>query len=407
MPKIIRRFENKHAAAPQAGIGLSPTHPAIQESRTLFPTTVVNPQDAPRLLISGKNQRKLGDRVTKGHWKDMPIFCLTLEERATCPPECHHWRSCYGNGMPQSRRHRHGAALEYLLDAELAEKAEAYPFGFVVRLHILGDFYDAAYAALWARWLEKYPELRVFGFTARDESSDIGLLIRAMNAAHPDRCVIRFSRAVAGAVPGVRYATALWSIPDGPTADGAVVCPAQTEKTDCCGSCGFCWTGTKPVAFIAHGKVGRGIATNITEAQAEDDLTTQRRHLPAQRRTLDSDVGGPRMVRRKAKAQMQQKKTRQKKGVQSLQGRRGQHEIMQPGVTALLDPEHFVPATAVDIRVWLRRAGGNPGSFPDDEQLLKAANRYRDLNGLPRFRLSINLSDLDQSDLKARDINAA
>jgi len=34
----------------------------------------------------------------------------------------------------------------------------------------------------------------------------------------------------------------------------SVVCPAQTEKTKNCGTCGLCWTTLKPVKFLGHAK---------------------------------------------------------------------------------------------------------------------------------------------------------
>lgn len=67
--------------------------PALVEGRTLYPGTVV--EELPRnILKSGSNSSKIGGMVLKGRWKGMPIYTLTLEERATCPTSCGHWRSC-------------------------------------------------------------------------------------------------------------------------------------------------------------------------------------------------------------------------------------------------------------------------------------------------------------------------
>lgn len=248
--KARRRFESHFAVGAHSDIGLPASHPAVRESRTLFPSTVVHADEAPRLLVSGKNQRKLGDRVVKGRWAGMPIFALTLEERATCPATCSNFRTCYGNGMPLARRHRHGPELEYLLHAELAQKQAEHPRGFVVRLHILGDFYDPAYVFLWHRWFSEFPALRVFGYTAHQRTGLMGRAIEEMNLVFPGRCAIRFS--AAQAEPGIGdWAITVW---DDVVPAGAIVCPAQTDKTDCCGTCGLCWQTDKTIAFIAHGQ---------------------------------------------------------------------------------------------------------------------------------------------------------
>lgn len=250
-----RRFGH-YETDPGTAHSLPADHPAVRKGRTIFPSTVIDPEAAPRLLVSGINQRKIGSRVTKGTWAGMPIFCLTLEERATCPASCFHWRSCYGNGMHMARRHEHGPKLEYLLPLELADMQARFPAGFVIRLHILGDFYDAAYVMLWARWLQAFPALHVFGYTARPQNGGIGRTIDRMNRAAPERCAIRFSvpKISARGLRGDQIeATTVWEMPETAQAAGAIVCPAQTGRTDCCGTCGLCWTTRKPIAFIAHG----------------------------------------------------------------------------------------------------------------------------------------------------------
>ena len=123
-------------------------------------------------------------------------------------------------------------------------KQTLHPAGFVVRLHILGDFYSVDYAELWAEALEAYPALHVFGYTARAPDSDIGTVIAQLLGVHPNRWRVRFSGH------------------DGPT-DGSIVvesadetehviCPAQLGKTDCCATCAFCWHSDRTVAFLRH-----------------------------------------------------------------------------------------------------------------------------------------------------------
>jgi hypothetical protein len=233
---------------PRSGrsVVLKPDHPAILNSRTLFPTTVVDPADSPRLLVAGHNQRKIGGKVVKGEWKGMPIFCLTLEERATCPRTCTVWHECYGNNMHMARRHRHGPELLAKLRDELTALQAAHTTGFVVRLHILGDFYSVDYVRFWQDALHHLPALRIFGFTAHSIDSDIGQEVLAMNMQQPLRCRIRYSDGAHAGGMG-----ALVVDEPGP---GYVVCPAQTEKTDCCSTCGLCWTMNRVVGFLRHGE---------------------------------------------------------------------------------------------------------------------------------------------------------
>ena len=240
----LRRFESIHPK--RQGIVLSSSHAAIVEGRTIFPTTV-NPVGHPRLkrlLKSGHNSRKIGKTVTKGKLKGCPIFTLTLEERATCPRTCEVYDACYGNGMPYAQRIAHGRAFEEALWQELADKEAAHPQGFLVRLHILGDFYSVDYAELWAEALEAYPCLPVFGYTARDPESEIGQVVCQLIGVHPDRFHVRFS-GWAGATNG-------YVVVESAEEAEHVICPAQTGKTDCCATCALCWHSDRTIAFLRH-----------------------------------------------------------------------------------------------------------------------------------------------------------
>jgi len=238
----LRRFKTPKPSG--ARITLHPDHPASRDARTIFPTRVFAPDNLQRLLKSGHNSSKIGAVVAKGRYRGFPIFTLTLEERATCPRSCREWASCYGNNMHMAQRIRHGRAYEERLWEELADKQRLHPGGFLVRLHILGDFYSADYAELWAEALEAYPALNVFGYTAHAPESEIGSIIGELLGVHPERWHIRFSGH------------------DGPT-DGSVVvdsaaetdhliCPAQTGKTDCCATCALCWQSDRTIAFLRH-----------------------------------------------------------------------------------------------------------------------------------------------------------
>lgn len=259
MTERLRRINESPAADRPGALALSEFHPAIVEGRTLFPTTVVAADQSPRVLIDGVNQRKIGGRVTLGPWRGFPVYCLTLEERKTCPASCHNWSTCYGNGMHLARRHEAGPALEAALDRELSRLARLNRRGFVVRLHILGDFYSVPYVERWRGWLERFASLHVYGYTAWAPDTEIGAAIAEIAAKRWDRFAIRFSSTEAG--PG-RVIT-LWNVPD--IAELAerdiIVCPAQTGATETCGTCGLCWSESareKTIAFVAHGARGRG-----------------------------------------------------------------------------------------------------------------------------------------------------
>lgn len=251
----FRRFTDVKELDPENVNGLAADHPAVLEGRTLFPTTVVDPRNSNRLLVSGGNSRKIGDRVTKGPWAGMPIYTLTLEERASCPSTCFHWQTCFGNGMPLARRHRHGQDLIDYLRAELRDLQNEYPEGFVVRLHVLGDFWSVDYVAAWAGFLRTFPALRVFGYTAHERGSEIGAALKRITDKQWDRFAIRFS----SAMPKPQGATTIFRKAEADNVPEGIVCPMQTGKTDCCGTCGLCWSEAakdKTIVFMAHGRVG-------------------------------------------------------------------------------------------------------------------------------------------------------
>lgn len=257
IPKIVHGSprERQGRRGRKGGIVLHPSHPAVAEARTLFPSTVIGADESPRLLVDGYNSRKVGRTVTKGAWKGMPVFTLTLEERASCPRSCQQWEACYGNNMHLARRHRLDEDLIVALAFELGAKQRQHPGGFVVRAHILGDFGSAedpdlalTYIGMWHLAFQENPALRMFSYTAHDPASVIGKAIRALNVLFPDRCRVRFSgHAMPGGAPG-EGALVIESLAD----SRFVVCPAQTGATDCCATCALCWSMIRTVEFLRH-----------------------------------------------------------------------------------------------------------------------------------------------------------
>jgi len=209
----------------------------ITRAGTKFPSTRRVIDETTRVLKPGSNNRKLGAWVSKGAWIGMPIYSLTLEERATCPRSCENYDRCYGNNMPFAHRFEQGPALEAQLDIELAVLQLFHPEGFVVRLHVLGDFYSPDYVRLWQSWLVQHQGLRVYGYTAWLPDTAIGAAIR--DAKSP-RFKVRTS--------GIDTRT----VDDFSTNDVGIQCPVQLTQSKSCGTCTLCWSTDQVITFKAH-----------------------------------------------------------------------------------------------------------------------------------------------------------
>jgi hypothetical protein len=253
---------------------LSKTQLAAMNGKTLFGNRVKaadrSTMGKTELLIKPSTNIKLGKRITKGKFKGFKIYTLTLEERATCPRSCAHWADCYGNNMMYAYRYEAGPALETMLETELAELQRKNPNGFMVRLHILGDFYSVSYVAKWAKWLGMFPALHIYGYTANqhdaidDLERNIGLAILSLRTACPTRFAIRFSGNFNDTVWTANSADDARAT-DAVDAKQAFICPTQisvetgklakkgeTTIVPDCGACGLCWTAKKPVVFLTH-----------------------------------------------------------------------------------------------------------------------------------------------------------
>lgn len=249
--RSLSRFTSERSKTGRLSL-LARDHAAVVEGRTVYVSSVRDPLDVKNAFVSGHNNPKIGKWVEKGEWENFPIFTLTLEERRTCSRDCHHWRSCMGNNMHLSQRLKHGPVLEARLERDLAMLQAQYPRGFVVRLHVLGDFYDFAYVNKWEHWLGKFPALRVFGYTARLPGTTLGNELSYMQYHYWDRFAVRFSRPT----PVRGYGEAI-TVPDVEAAEalGATVCPAQLHQTATCGTCTLCWSMPQlTIAFLHHGR---------------------------------------------------------------------------------------------------------------------------------------------------------
>lgn len=241
---FLRATHRRHVEKLSSG-DIGAAHPVSEGfTGTKFKKTLRYPEEEKTVTKDGKFSSKLGASIRKTAWKGRAMRSLTLEERATCPRACENWTICYGNGMRFTRRMIHGEELEELLFIEMSEIGA----GSCVRLHQLGDFYSERYVDIWRRIIERF-DVVAFGYTAHPASSPIGQMLATMAASLWDRFAIRFSGRYQPDT--VRRALTVRSTEEAAAA-GAIVCPAQIGKTANCGTCGLCWTSSRPIAFLEH-----------------------------------------------------------------------------------------------------------------------------------------------------------
>jgi hypothetical protein len=251
-----RKTKSRWASRPLNGRSASLLpydHPAVVAVRTVYPKTVYAParrNGGPWVLKSAANSRKIGGEIRKGKWQGYPAYTLTLEERATCPTTCRHWRSCYGNKMHWAQRMQAGPDLEWRLEREVALLDIEHPKGFAVRLHELGDFYSVQYVRLWGKLLERHPGLHIWGYTSRWQANDdpIAAAIVELVEQHGERFAVRFSNAP---FPFPYPTTITVETARQKPAD-AILCPEQIGKTESCSTCSLCWQTKRCIAFLQH-----------------------------------------------------------------------------------------------------------------------------------------------------------
>ncbi len=224
-------------------------HAALIAGRTIYPSTVRAGRDK-WALKSAANTAKIGGQILKGKWIGFPAYTLTLEERATCPTSCKHWRSCYGNKMQFADRVQAGPDLEWRLVREVALLEARHPNGFAVRLHNLGDFYSVEYVELWRRLLERHSALHIWGYTARWQVKDDP--IAAALADIVGKKWNRFAVRLSNAPPSLRVPKTITVEHPKQVPEDAVLCPEQIGKTESCSTCAFCWQSKRRVAFLQH-----------------------------------------------------------------------------------------------------------------------------------------------------------
>lgn len=219
-------------------------NPALAQAITIHPRMVKSPTETTILKSVSTNKKvgKGGNIVAKGKWRGMPMFQMSLQERASCPRTCKQWAKCYGNNMAFAHRidHTHPDFLS-CLEAEIDLLCKRYSFGIVIRPHIIGDYYSPEYAAFWIEQTAKHRNLHIFGFTHWERDSIIGRMITEWNK-NP-KVWVRFSD---------QGGDMSANVAGGEFDDEGFTCPEQTGKTYNCLTCGACWTTTKAVKFLEH-----------------------------------------------------------------------------------------------------------------------------------------------------------
>lgn len=215
-----------------------------RRTRTKYQKNVKSP--SLNMLKPGKQNAKLGNKVTVKMWQGLPMYSLTLEERMSCPDYCAQWDNCYGNNMPFGHRFDHtDPTFIPLLKDNIQQLLHKHKQGIVIRLHVLGDFFDIDYCLFWVSMLLENPMLKVFGYTHHALTTDMGQAVNAINKITPTQARIRFSDDYTTEFSAYTKTTQ-------PASSNGIYCPEQTGKTDSCATCGYCWSSGKPVIFIEH-----------------------------------------------------------------------------------------------------------------------------------------------------------
>lgn len=230
---------------------LSLDHSAIINSTTLYQKNIHDCATYLHKVIKPSTNRKLGKKVTKGKLKGFPIYTLTLVERETCTNACEHWADCFGNNMPFGHRFK-TKGLMPRLKTELDLLDTKHPKGYLLRLHILGDFYSTEYVKFWHKQLINRPALNIYGYSRHHYGSDnldkwsrkIGqALLDLRNTIGFEKFALRFST-----LPSDTLSANTEHSP----APASITCPVQLDKTESCGTCSLCWTVRKPITFLDH-----------------------------------------------------------------------------------------------------------------------------------------------------------
>ena len=219
---------------------------------TIYKKNIHNLDNYIYKVLKPSTNKKLGKKILKGQFKDYKFYTLTLTERATCPTDCFHWSTCYGNNMPFA--HRMDASNEKLLTSRIYEDIKALNGKkAMIRLHILGDFFSVSYVMFWDMILKDFPNIAIYGYTANniksklEKSRSIASTISVLHSLHKERFSIRFSNDLENPFSANSFDVVK------PVKGKSILCPVQENKTPDCGACGLCWNSPdKQIIFITH-----------------------------------------------------------------------------------------------------------------------------------------------------------
>ena len=201
-------------------------------------------------IIKDSKNVKLGKKVIKGMYNNYKLKTVTLIERETCPSDCIHWEDCYGNNMPFAHRisHEDQNLLQKRIYNELLNSTNQL---LLIRLHVLGDFFNVKYVKFWSIMLNTFKNIAVYGYTANNINSKIELsrdiakeIIKLNYSKHSH---IRFSNDLTNNFSANSYDVVK------PVKGKSILCPVQENKTANCGTCGLCWNQkSQSIIFKTH-----------------------------------------------------------------------------------------------------------------------------------------------------------
>ena len=201
-------------------------------------------------IVKNSTNIKIGKKVTKGQYLNYLFKTVTLIERETCPRDCVHWNDCYGNNMPFAHRisHKDQNLLQKRIYNELLNSTNKL---LLIRLHVLGDFFNVKYVKFWSIMLNTFKNIAIYGYTANNINSnfkisrDIAKEIIKLN--YNKHSHIRFSNDLTNNFSANSYDIVK------PVKGKSILCPVQENKTANCGTCGLCWNQkTQSIIFKTH-----------------------------------------------------------------------------------------------------------------------------------------------------------
>ena len=220
------------------------------KTSTIYQKSIKDVKEYPYKVLKKSTNKKLLKTVTKGRFKGYEFLTLTLVERETCPSDCYHWDDCYGNNMPFA--HRFSAEDQNLLQKRIYEDLlNSSNQLLLIRLHILGDFFNVKYVKFWSIMLNTFKNIAIYGYTANNINSKIALSrdiakeIIKLNRSEDSH--IRFSNDLTNSFSANSYDVIK------PVKGESILCPVQENKTANCGTCGLCWNQkNQSIIFKTH-----------------------------------------------------------------------------------------------------------------------------------------------------------